>query len=60
MQRTGSERFNSKRVLVIWALALLTLWIGHQVHRDVFLVADTPRLVTPRGSESTGSSSPMS
>ena len=37
------------RVLSIWALLLATLWIGLSLYRDVFLVVDAPRAITPRG-----------
>tara|TARA_A100001037_G_scaffold56671_1_gene48969 strand:+ start:12469 stop:13569 length:1101 start_codon:yes stop_codon:yes gene_type:complete len=50
MQWSDAIRLGSKRSLAVWALLLLTLWVGHEVYRDVFLVADTPRPVTPRGS----------
>jgi 2-alkenal reductase len=38
------------RYIVIWVLILATIYIGDQVVRDVFLTADAPRAVTPRGS----------
>ena len=38
------------RFVLIWALVLATLWIGHQLIRDVFFTATEPRVVTPRGS----------
>ena len=37
------------RLLSIWALLLLSIWIGISVYREVFLVADSPRAITPRG-----------
>ena len=37
------------RLVLIWGLALLTVWIGLGVYRNVFLTADTPRAITPRG-----------
>jgi len=43
------QRFPTKYVW-IWALVLLTFWVGSQAYRDVFLTADEPRPVTPRGS----------
>ena len=42
-----SQRF--VRVLSIWALLLFTTWIALSVYRDLFLVADAPRAVEPRG-----------
>ncbi len=37
------------RLVLIWGLALMTVWIGLGVYRNVFLTADTPRAITPRG-----------
>jgi S1-C subfamily serine protease len=37
------------RLLVIWALAIATLWVGTPFVRDLLLTADEPRIVTPRG-----------
>ncbi len=38
------------KLILIWALILATVWIGQNVYRDVFLTADAPRAITPRGS----------
>ncbi len=37
------------RILWIWALVLVTLWLGHQIVRDVLFTAEDPRAITPRG-----------
>ncbi|MDJ0942300.1 MAG: trypsin-like peptidase domain-containing protein [Kiloniellales bacterium] len=37
------------RLVSIWALMLLSLWVGISIYRDLFLVADAPRAITPRG-----------
>ena len=37
------------RIMLLWALAIATLWLGHRIYRDVVLTADTPRAVTARG-----------
>ncbi|MDX1592857.1 MAG: trypsin-like peptidase domain-containing protein [Gammaproteobacteria bacterium] len=36
--------------MLIWALAIATLWLGHMIYRDVVLTGDAPRAVTARGS----------
>ena len=38
------------RYIVIWVMILATIYVGDQIVRDVFLTADAPRAVTPRGS----------
>jgi len=38
------------KYLVIWFLVLLTVWVGQQLYRDLFLTVAEPRAVTPRGS----------
>lgn len=38
------------RWAVIWFLLLVTIYVGDRFVRDVFLTADEPRAVTPRGS----------
>ncbi len=38
------------RFILIWMLILGTIYLGDRFIRDVFLTADTPRAVTPRGS----------
>lgn len=47
MESTVTRQFT--RVVLIWSLALVTVWIGLGVYRNVFLTADTPRAITPRG-----------
>lgn len=37
------------RILALWALIVASIWVGQQVYRDVFLTADAPRAITPRG-----------
>ncbi len=37
------------RIMLLWAMVIATLWLGHMIYRDVFLTADTPRAVTARG-----------
>ena len=37
------------RYLLIWALALVTVWVGYQLVRDLMFSAPDPRAVTPRG-----------
>jgi 2-alkenal reductase len=40
---------NNKKLIVIWALILGTVWIGTILYRDLVLTADAPRAITPRG-----------
>jgi 2-alkenal reductase len=42
-----SNRFT--RYAILWALIIATIWIGDRFVRDVFLLDDEPRAVTPRG-----------
>jgi 2-alkenal reductase len=42
-----SRRF--LRIVVIWALALATLWLGERFYRGYVFTADEPRLVAPEG-----------
>jgi S1-C subfamily serine protease len=42
-----SRRF--LRIVVIWALALATLWLGERFYRGYVFTADQPRLVAPEG-----------
>jgi 2-alkenal reductase len=39
----------SGRMLLIWGLLILSVWVGDQFIRDLLLTADRPRAVTPRG-----------
>jgi 2-alkenal reductase len=38
-----------KRLLIIWALLIATVWVGDRFVRGVLLTADEPRTVVPRG-----------
>ncbi|MFC3228956.1 S1C family serine protease [Marinibaculum pumilum] len=42
-------RSRAWRYLAIWALLVATLWVGDRFVRGVWLTADEPRVVTPRG-----------
>ena len=37
------------RIMLLWAMVIVTLWLGHMLYRDLFLTADAPRAVTARG-----------
>ncbi len=37
------------RIMLLWAMVIVTLWLGHMIYRDLFLTADTPRAITARG-----------
>ncbi len=37
------------RYAVIWGLLIATIWVGDRFIRDIFLLDDEPRAVTPRG-----------
>jgi 2-alkenal reductase len=41
---------DTKKLIFVWVLILATVWIGHNLYRDLVLTADTPRAVTARGS----------
>jgi 2-alkenal reductase len=45
----AAMRSNFFRFSLIWILALLTIWLGDRLIRDLFLTADAPRPVEPRG-----------
>jgi len=40
---------DTKKILILWALIVGTIWVGQMVYRDVFLTADAPRAITARG-----------
>ena len=54
----GGQRF--WRYMLIWALLVGTIWFGDRFVRGVFLTADEPRAVTPRGSLSEAEQSTIS
>jgi 2-alkenal reductase len=54
----GGQRF--WRYMLIWALLVATIWFGDRFVRGVFLTADEPRAVTPRGSLSEAEQSTIS
>ena len=39
----------TKRLLIVWALVIATVWAGDRFVRGVLLTADEPRTVVPRG-----------
>lgn len=45
----GAMQMSFGRILALWALIVASIWVGQQVYRDVFLTADAPRAITPRG-----------
>jgi 2-alkenal reductase len=42
-----TERF--KLLLIVWALLLATIWIGEPFVTKMFLTAEAPRAIEPRG-----------
>jgi len=38
-----------KKLLIIWALVIATVWVGDSFIRGILLTADEPRTVAPRG-----------
>jgi 2-alkenal reductase len=37
------------RIVIVWALVLLTVWLGERLYRSYVDVVDAPKLVTPGG-----------
>jgi hypothetical protein len=37
------------RIVIAWALVLLTVWLGERLYRSYVSVVDEPKLVTPGG-----------
>jgi 2-alkenal reductase len=37
------------RIVIAWALVLVTVWLGDRLYRSYIYVADEPKLVTPEG-----------
>jgi 2-alkenal reductase len=38
-----------RRIVIIWALVLATVWLGDRLYRSYAYVADEPKLVVPQG-----------